>query len=116
MTFDGHCAMSISQSDLQRFWSKVNKRGPIQDHMDDRCWEWTGAKNADGYGRFSLRSKSSLAHRFSFLLATGDEPEQVLHRCNNRSCVRPNHLAAGDCKDNLIDLLLRRVRQSDEVA
>ena len=53
---------------------------------------------------------------FFFLLATGDEPEQVLHRCNNRSLRETQPLGNWDCKDNLIDLLLRRVRQSDEVA
>jgi hypothetical protein len=104
--------MLIDVGTLQRFWGKVNKRGPTPDHLDSRCWVWTGSKDRDGYGRFSVKGKSILSHRFSFLISTGESPEQVMHKCNNPSCVRPNHLAAGDCKDNLIDILVRRVRDA----
>jgi len=101
-------SVNIDINTLQRFWSRVNKKGPTPDHLDSRCWVWTGSKDRDGYGRFSVKNKSTSSHRFSFLLATGEAPEQVLHKCHNRACVRPNHLAAGDCHDNLIDLLLRK--------
>ena len=105
-------SMNIDGSTLRRFWSKVNKKGQTADHLDSRCWEWTGGKNKDGYGRFSVRGKDILAHRFSYWLATGESPEVVMHKCNNPACVRPNHLAAGDCSDNLIDILVRRVREA----
>ena len=64
-----------------RFWTKVNRNGPTQDHMDTRCWEWAAGKDRDGYGRFKWGEKSMAAHRVAFLLATGQEPEIVCHRC-----------------------------------
>ena len=79
---------------LQNFWAKVDKRGPIQDHMDSRCWVWTGCLDKGGYGKFTTGGRTYRAHRFSFLLATGDEPEVVAHKCNNPNCVRPSHLDA----------------------
>lgn len=109
-------SMEIDGSTLRRFWSKVNKKGPTADHMDSRCWEWSGGRNKDGYGRFSVRGKELLAHRFSFWLSSGESPEVVMHKCNNPACVRPNHLAAGDCHDNLIDILVRRVREGRRIA
>lgn len=102
----------MNSSDLQRFWEKVDRRAGFSDYLDSRCWEWTGARTRDGYGRFKIEGRTVLAHRLSFLLATGIEPEHVLHKCNNRSCVRPLHLAAGDSKDNFIDLLLRRIQDA----
>ena len=59
-----------------------------------------------GYGRLSINAKDLKAHRFSYLLATGDEPEMVRHICGNRKCVRPNHLRAGGSEENLIDFSL----------
>ena len=94
-----------------RFWTKVNRNGPTQDHMDTRCWEWAAGKDRDGYGRFRWGDKNMAAHRVAFLLATGQEPEIVCHKCNNRSCVRPNHLYAGDSDTNLIDTLVDKFRK-----
>lgn len=31
---------------MDRFWSKVNKRG------QDECWEWLAYKDSNGYGQF----------------------------------------------------------------
>ena len=101
---------------LGKFWLKVDKRGPTQDHMDSRCWEWLGAKSVNGYGRFYYKGKHWRAHRLSFLLTTGKEPDAVLHRCNNPGCVRPNHLQAGDSKENLLDILIDRIYQDRDVA
>ena len=94
---------------LGRFWRRVDKRGPVQDHMHDRCWNWTASKTEGGYGRFHNKGKEWRAHRLSFLLTTGKEPEQVLHKCNNPACVRPSHLQAGDNRDNLLDILINRI-------
>ena len=101
---------------IKRFWQKVNKKGAIQDHMPDRCWEWTGSANKDGYGRFFANGGEWRAHRFSYLLATGDEPEQVLHKCHNPKCVRPSHLQGGDSRDNLIDILINRIHYNRDAA
>ena len=102
--------MNITQSVLQRFWNYVDKKGPVMDHMDSRCWVWKGAKKSSGYGRFSVGGKSVLAHRFAYLLGSGELPDQVLHQCNNPECCRFNHLGAGDSHLNLIDQLVRRIK------
>ena len=101
---------------LGRFWLKVDKRGPTQDHLDTRCWEWLGAKSVNGYGRFYYKGKHWRAHRLSFLLTTGKEPDAVLHKCNNPACVRPSHLQAGDSKENLLDILIDRIYEDRDVA
>ncbi len=107
--------VSVDPEALGKFWLKVNKRGPTRDHFDSRCWEWVGCKSADGYGRFYYKGRDWRAHRLSFLLATGKEPEVVMHRCNNPACVRPSHLQAGDSKENLLDILIDRIYQERDV-
>ncbi len=72
-----------------RFWQKVNVTG--------ECWEWTGAKNAEGYGQIRLGPRGSTplkAHRAVLILLGFDIPEYIVvhHRCGNRSCVKPLHL------------------------
>lgn len=61
------------------------------------CWEWTGSLttgngrsgDSGGYGKFSLRGRTVLAHRVMFAAAFGREADTVEHTCRNRACVRP---------------------------
>lgn len=72
------------------FWSKVKK--------SDSCWTWTGATDKYGYGYFGIKSpegqwRTIAAHRWSYIQATGNIPEDDLdHLCVNPSCVNPAHL------------------------
>lgn len=98
----------MDQSLPSRFWSKVDRHGPTADHMDTRCWVWTGSYRDKKYGSFHFNGKTWAAHRVAFLLHYGEEPEMVLHRCDNKRCVRPDHLYGGDAFDNFLDVLERR--------
>lgn len=69
------------------------------------CWLWNGGVNAGGYGILGLLGRNQRAHRVSFEEFNGPIPHgmYVLHRCNVHSCVNPNHLYAGNSKDNAND-------------
>lgn len=85
----------------ERFWEKVNKRGP------DDCWEWTAART-QGYGviKASFPDRRMLrAHRVSYEINKGKIPEGwlVRHICDNPGCVNPDHLLSGTWTDNMKD-------------
>ena len=65
---------------------------------------------------FILRGGLWRAHRLVLrILATGQEPDVVLHKCNNKNCVRPSHLQAGDTKENLLDILIDKIYDRRDV-
>lgn len=75
----------------------------------DKCLPWQGHKTVKGYGNFRWTTKASdpkmLAHRAAWTLLRGPIPDgmSVLHRCDNRPCVNPNHLYLGTQLDNMRD-------------
>lgn len=94
-----HLIRSGAMTLADRFWLKAQK--------SDGCWEWQGQRNHRGYGDFSIVYKRWKAHRYSWFLANGSIPDgmKVLHRCDNTSCVRPDHLFVGTQKDNVHDAI-----------
>src|SRR3990167_10773640 len=83
----------------EKFWKKVEKRG-----IDD-CWLWIGAKKDRRYGHMLHNYQNIGSHRISWLIHHGNIPNNlwVLHKCDNPSCVNPNHLWLGTAKDNSQD-------------
>jgi hypothetical protein len=101
-----------SSSEL-KFWKNVNKEGPIHP-MYGRCWVWTG-QISHGYGRFVKDGKRIRAHRFSWKIHSGADPAMhVLHKCDNKACVNPDHLFLGTDNDNIQDMVTKERQNRGE--
>ena len=81
------------------------------------CWLWDGPVAPSGYVHITQAVYRS-GHRLSWFLANGPIPYglHVLHKCDVRSCVNPDHLFIGTAKDNIRDMMAkgRRVWQYGE--
>ncbi len=87
---------------IDRFWDSV--------HKTDGCWEWKGQLQYKfipslQYGIFNIGDRHYRAHRWIYEYLYGPVPKGmfVCHRCDNPSCVRPEHLFLGTNSDNQKD-------------
>jgi hypothetical protein len=74
------------------------------------CWEPTVVKaNRRGYPSIHVDGKPRKGHRVTYAYFRGPIPPGmlVLHTCDNRACVNPDHLYVGDYADNTRDILVR---------
>lgn len=93
---------SKAESAPERFWERVSR--------GDGCWEYQGEIINTGYGTVRIGDgKHILAHRYSWMVSHGPIPEglKVLHHCDNKKCVRPDHLFLGTLSDNTQDCIAK---------
>lgn len=84
---------------LELFWAKVDK--------SPGCWNWTAAKDRDGYGVWSVRQNGKIkqyrVHRVALMGTPNglDESLTVDHLCKNKTCLNPEHLEQVSLAENV---------------
>lgn len=96
--------VSMDEKTIERFLTRVKR-------MPDGCWIWQGApspgtkKGTGGYGRIMIAGVQMRAHRVAYEIWNGAPGDLfVLHTCDVRMCVNPEHLFLGTHLDNMRDM------------
>jgi hypothetical protein len=89
----------------------LEERFSLQTKLNERtgCLEWTGAIASNGYGTVKVGTKSRGAHRAAFEMVCGKVPKGlfVCHKCDNKRCVKIDHLFLGTPKQNTQDAVIK---------
>lgn len=90
---DGYSPRKLSQLKT-KFWRYVHPDGRDHDLPVDECWEWQGARFADGGPAYGTRNRVYAARYVAYALEVEDVPEghYVTMTCDNQLCVNPAHL------------------------
>lgn len=96
------------EESVRLFWARVEKTGG--------CWLFRHNIRTDGYGEMRFGGERAKSHRLAWVLAHGAIPAgmHVLHRCDVRACVRPEHLFLGSHAENMRDCTTKGRRAKGE--
>lgn len=105
-----HPNYTLTTAEIELFWAKVNRNGPISKYRPDLgpCWLWKPKPGAGGYGTFSIsrdgKSRTLRAHRVAYQLCVGPFPEGLVpdHLCRVHACVNPSHLEPVTNRENVL--------------
>lgn len=87
---------------------KIDLIGWTED--ENGCWVWNGRRDRDGYGLVDdVRAVPVSAHRVAYGKWVGPVPDGkvLMHSCDNRPCINPDHLSIGTQADNLADMIAK---------
>ncbi len=92
--------------DICRFYKKFVVR-------QDGCWAWQGVMGNE-YGSFCSQKKTYPAHRFSYEIHKGEIEKGmvIMHLCNFKRCVNPEHLKQGTSLENNISAIADGLHKS----
>jgi len=76
------------------------------------CWLWTAGLTTKGFGKYSDKGKTHVAHKYLYesLYGTVSPNLRLVHSCGNRSCVNPDHLVVKTAKE-IANTRKRRTRE-----
>lgn len=111
----GDAADAIKEVETVFCDPKVRIRRSSTIDPETGCWNWSNRSNG-GYGSIGIGSRTDgthrtvRAHRYSYQIFKGKIADDekfdgtlVMHICDNRACVNPDHLILGSYKDNMVD-------------
>lgn len=97
-------------------WEQKTMLERLEEKFDkcEGCWIWKAAKHGRGYGMFHTgrnkkKGKMEFAHRISYEIYKEMPPDDLVvrHKCDNTSCVNPDHLELGTQLGNIKDIVDR---------
>lgn len=102
----------LDKTYLDKLYSFIDSRTSID--ALTKCWNWTGTINSSGYAVVTgsrkvygskRRGPDMRVHRINYARFKGPLPNDLhlLHSCDNRKCINPNHVRTGDDRDNIQD-------------
>lgn len=105
--------LATNRDDLIAWLNKAVTLKSYNDYVENSngCWESKNV-NGEGYGVLKVvafrdwgsgKVKYFYSHRVAYWEKYGEYPELIRHKCDNKKCRNPDHLAEGTHRDNALD-------------